>query len=84
MSDHIWDCHVNHYSGYYWQDLVVRSLDQYLTALGWDQSSWDNDGPTPESDDLYWEGLSAAQQHAAKQLCYSEDEWNEVPIPDRE
>ncbi len=62
--------------------MVSRSLDQYLTELGWDKDSWDNDGPAPETDDLYWEGLSAAEQNAARQLCYSQELWDGVPIPD--
>ena len=77
-----WDCHINHYQGYWWADLEEAGFDQYLMALGWDENSWDGDGPEPETEDLYWEGLTPDQQSAARQICYTPDLWDGLLIPE--
>ena len=83
FGDEKWDCHVNHYFGWWWEEMEDIGLDQHLTTLGWDETTWDNDGPKPESEGLYWEGLSDEQQGAASQLCYFEELWNaEETIPE--
>jgi len=75
---------MNHYFGYWWSDLEIIGNDQYLIALGWDESSWDGEGPVPESDDLYWDELTLEEQTAASQICYFKDLWNGKSIPDWE
>ncbi len=82
MGYDIWDCHINHYLGYWWEDLEERGLDQYLKELGWDENSWNQDGPVPDTDDLYWDGLTPDQQEAAVQICYFRELWDNVPIPE--
>mmetsp|Transcript_18071 Transcript_18071/g.31126 ORF Transcript_18071/g.31126 Transcript_18071/m.31126 type:complete len:148 (-) Transcript_18071:125-568(-) len=85
FSDEMWDCHINHYQGYWWSDLEDSGLDQYLIVLGWDENSWDNiNAPVPETETLYWDSLTPEEQSAARQICYFEDVWNGVPIPDWE
>jgi len=79
FSENIWDCHINHYYGYWWEQLEEQGLVQYLIALGWDESSW-NDGPSPETDDLYWDDLTLDEQSAASGICYFKDLWDDVPI----
>lgn len=75
-----WDCHINHYIGYWWNDIENLGIDIYLFVLGWTEESWDHDGSKPESNDMYWNDLSAIQQEAARQLCYSEELWDVVPM----
>ena len=77
----MWDCHINHYAGYYWADLGELRVEQYFIVLGWDIDSWETDAPVPEADDLDWDELTALQQAAAMQVCYHKDLWDEVPIP---
>jgi len=79
FSENIWDCHINHYYGYWWEQLEEQGLVQYLIALGWDESSW-NDGPSPETDDLYWDDLTLDEQSAASGICYFKDLWDDLPI----
>lgn len=76
----MWDCHINHYIGYWWEDIEHFGYDQYLTVLGWDVSSWDDGASLPETEDMYWDELTSGQQAAAAQLCYTRELWNGVPI----
>ncbi|KAL7553210.1 hypothetical protein ACHAWF_016467 [Thalassiosira exigua] len=76
ISDHTWDCHINHYHAYWWADLEIRGSDQYFKALGWDEDSWDGDGQTPRSEDLNWDDLTEKEQLAASQLCYFRELWD--------
>ena len=80
LGENIWDCHINHYYGYWWVDLKERGFDQYLIVLGWDENSWDNDGPEPESEDLNWEHLTPVEQSAASQICFFRDLWDGTSI----
>jgi hypothetical protein len=39
-----WDCWINHYDGYYWEDIELDpSLLNAFTTLGWKQWVWDWD-----------------------------------------
>jgi len=82
MDDEMWDCHVNHYYGYWWEDIEYYGYDLYFSALGWDVDSWDNGAQMPKTEDMYWDELSLAQQAAATQLCYFRDLWDSVSIPE--
>lgn len=84
MTDEAWDCHVNHYFGYWWEDVEYYGYSEYFVALGWDAESWDGDATPPDTEDLYWEELTARQRAAATQLCYFKDLWDVISIPDWE
>ena len=79
IDDEMWDCHINHYFGYWWEDIEYYAYTPYFNALGWNVDSWDNDEP-PATEDMYWDELSAEQQAAATQLCYHKDLWDAVPL----
>ena len=70
MNEDVWDCHVNHYFGFWWEDIVKFQLDKYYSVLGWDEDSWDNDKDAPHTEAMYWDELTPEQQAAAVQLCY--------------
>ena len=78
----MWDCFINHYLGYWWEDLEELNVAQYYAILGWDIDSWDEELYVPETDDMYWDDLTSEQQEAAGQLCFSKELWDEVPLPD--
>ena len=84
LSGEIWDCHINHYSGYYWADLEEGGFDQYYSVLGWNIDNWENDGPVPDTEEAYWDELTPDQQAAASAICYSKDLWNGNAITDWE
>ena len=76
----MWDCHINHYSGLWWSDLVDLGHAQHYEALGWDAGAWENGDPKPDSDDMYWDELSPGEQSAAGRLCYSKHLWDQDPL----
>ena len=84
MNDETWDCHINHYFGYWWEDVEYFGYDEYFTVLGWDVKSWESEAPRPETENMYWDDLTPDQQAAAAQLCYFRDLWDMVPIPNWE
>lgn len=79
-----WDCWINHYSAFWWQDLEDLGVSQYYTILGWDSNSWDNEVSTPNSDNKYFDDLSSVEQAAAEQICYNRELWDGIPLPDWE
>ena len=81
MDGEDWDCHINHYEGYWWDDMVYYGYDEYYTVLGWNANNWDNNGELPESEGLYWDQLTPEQQAAASQVCYFRDLWDGVSLP---
>ena len=38
-----WNCYVNHYRGYTWNQLVSMELSHYYEILGWDEEAWETD-----------------------------------------
>ena len=79
-----WDCHVNHYAGYSWGELIQYGYVQYMRALGWNQGNWEGNKEAPKSEYLEWNELSSEQRDAATQICYFEDLWNGLTIPEFE
>lgn len=81
-----WDCFMNHYRAYLWEDLD-RDVKDSLRVLGWNELSWKEDG-APPSYNNEWERLSESEQSVATVLCYFEDNWNgnnlEFVIPEEE
>lgn len=80
VSPEMWDCHINHYSGLWWRDLVELGHAKHYVTLGWDVDAWENGAPKPDSDDAYWDELSPEEQYAAGHLCYSKYLWDQVPL----
>ena len=73
LGEESWDCWINHYEGYDWDDLTSEGVAQYLQVLGWDRDSWDGDDDPPSSDDEWWADLTLAEQSAAGELCYFQE-----------
>ena len=84
MNEEMWDCHINHYYGYYWEDIEYYGYDKYYVVLGWNADSWDNESGEPYTEDLYWDELSQVQQEAATQLCFFKELWDGESIPNWE
>jgi len=78
--DSVWDCQINHYRGYWWEDIEYFGYARYFELLGWDADSWDDYDLTPETEGMYWDDLTKEQQAAATQLCYHRDLWDEISI----
>lgn len=81
ISKDQWDCWINHYRGFWWDDLQIMGITTHLEVLGWTESMWDSNGAMlPESEDLYWVELTVEQQEAAKHICYIEELWDGIPL----
>ena len=78
-----WDCCINHYSDYDWEDFKTRVYFEQmlaLEALGWTNETWDSTVPdaVPETEFLLWKNLTEFQRSmASRKLCYTEETWNE-------
>ena len=77
------DCHINHYTGFWWEDVEELNVSQYYEFLGWNEYSWDND-VLPATDSMSWFELSPVEQEAAKQLCYNRELWDGILLPEWE
>lgn len=81
FTEYVWDCWVNHYDDYWWEELEQFELAQYYAVLGWNQSTWDTaNSSIPESSDLYWNELSDEQRTAAREVCYTLELWDELSL----
>ena len=75
-DENVWDCWINHYSYFDWEEFVQYEFVEPLIVLGWNQSSWDGDAPEPESDSKDWIELTVEERAAAEELCYFEEVWD--------
>lgn len=73
-----YDCWVNHYGWYDWDELTAYELDVVLAVLGWNRTSWEseNENDYPASELLGWEELSSIEKQAAADLCYLPETWD--------
>lgn len=78
-----WDCHINHYGGYSWDELDQVGVKVHYRVLGWTQNSWENDPEgllVPASETTLWDSLSQAQREAAEAVCFQQETWDSVPL----
>jgi len=78
-DENVWDCWINHYSYFDWEEFIEYEFVEPLIALGWNQSNWDGDSE-PESDSKDWIDLSVEERTAAEKLCYFEEVWDGLPL----
>lgn len=75
-----WDCCINHYIGNTWQELEQRGVASSYEVLGWNEGTWSDHEFYPETERLFWHELSLDERHAAEQLCFTQELWDEIPI----
>mmetsp|Transcript_14562 Transcript_14562/g.21940 ORF Transcript_14562/g.21940 Transcript_14562/m.21940 type:complete len:263 (-) Transcript_14562:91-879(-) len=81
ISQPEWDCHVNHYYGYKWDELVEVGVHVHLAMLGWTKESWEYGNVTaPDVEVMTWDELSERQKVIANELCYFRETWDELPL----
>ena len=76
----VWDCFVNHYEAYTWDELVQEGLEEYMVTFGYNETSWAENGGEMEDMLPDWEGLSLGQQRAAEEICYTQELWDGVSL----
>jgi len=72
-----WDCWMNHYTSYKWEDMEEEGVACYWEALGWTKHMWDNGKKGPRSMHKDWDELSRSERAAAQVLCYTQSTWEE-------
>ena len=78
-----YDCYINHYYGYSWDELTQYGLAEYYLAFGWTESNYMLDDPVqPDAWDSSWDSLTDDQKEAADQLCWFKEIWQEMTIED--
>lgn len=80
FSEESWDCFVNHYRDYDWDELEKYGVQKSFVALGWTEKAWE-DGPEPDAEGKYWKDLTSTEHKAATELCFFQETWDEVAIP---
>jgi len=81
MNEESWDCYINHYDDYDWDELDDDAgVQGSFRTLGYTQSSWQNNGAVV-TDNLDWSELSFAQRSAAENICYFQETWDEESLP---
>lgn len=79
----VWDCHINHYEDFFWDELVNASIATHFETLGWNNDTFEDKGSPPESENKDWYELTQAEKDAATALCYFPDLWaGDVEIAD--
>jgi len=76
-TEDTWDCFINHYKDYTWDDLAASGVQTFYQGLGWTQSFWEGTGfgvPTAES--KWWGQLNDDEKRFANALCFFEDNWD--------
>jgi hypothetical protein len=82
FTQHTWDCWVNHYSNYTWEELECFGLSYASEALGWDESSWKskNEDDWPEQEFTNWTLLHEDEQLAAEEMCFFPELWDQIRL----
>ena len=76
----IWNCWVNHYGGFSWDDLASLGVQEFYKTLGWTDASWTGSAAPPASEDKFWRQLSQSEKLAAKEVCYDAGIWNQANL----
>eukprot|EP00594_Rhizosolenia_setigera_P007094 CAMPEP_0178952928 /NCGR_PEP_ID=MMETSP0789-20121207/8129_1 /TAXON_ID=3005 /ORGANISM="Rhizosolenia setigera, Strain CCMP 1694" /LENGTH=214 /DNA_ID=CAMNT_0020634117 /DNA_START=652 /DNA_END=1296 /DNA_ORIENTATION=+ len=85
-TEDMFDCCLNHYSHYDWDEFLVDDgLEQIaaLEMLGWTRETHGSNNASvwPDTEFMTWDELNATQRDMAeRKLCYTNETWNEVPL----
>lgn len=77
FTEDTWDCWINHYKDYDWEELAEYEVESYFLALGWNENNWIGEEKAPKSEDKEWFELTEAEEKGARALCYFPELWAE-------
>lgn len=73
LNEDLWDCFINHYEQYTWEELKGKEVQQHYADLGWTQDHWTGDADTiVYTESRWWGMLTDNEKKAANSLCYFE------------
>lgn len=81
FTEGTWDCFVNHYEDYSWEELVEKGVTEYYEGLGWTQDHWEHNAVgVPYTEARWWGQLTDMEKSAANGLCFFKDNWNKIDM----
>ena len=82
MNEVTWDCYMNHYEDFSWEELEEEEVQEWYEVLGWTERAWESgiDEPTTEEED--WDELSDEQRLAAENICFFRETWDGLNMAD--
>ncbi|GAX28890.1 hypothetical protein FisN_20Lh196 [Fistulifera solaris] len=84
FNETVWDCYINHYRDFSWQELADEGVVVFAVILGWNEEMWDGMTSSPETEFMLWDKLNLGQQQAAIEFCFTQVIWDGVNIEDWE
>ena len=80
-----YDCYMNHYKDYTWEEMVDIGVATYYEQLGYDILSFSGNyenysGEPPATASMSWSQLTLDEQLAAHELCYTEGSWDKKSL----
>lgn len=84
FTEDVWDCYINHYRDFTWQELADEGVIVFAAILGWNEEMWDGFTSSPETELMLWDDLTIGQQQAAAEFCFTKEIWNKVSLDDWE
>jgi len=82
FTEDVWDCWINHYDYYSWDDLVEFRFDSFYKELGWTADKWSgSDTVLPDTEDKSFADLSTVEKTAAVTVCYTQKIWDKEMLP---
>lgn len=81
-KEDVWDCWMNHYEDYTWDDLETYDIASSYKDLGWTKEVWNDETlPAPASEDKYYSELTYKEKTAAVTICYTQKIWDYEELP---
>jgi hypothetical protein len=77
FTEDTWDCHINHYNDYSWEELATDNLTEYFETIGYTTEIWEGEDTDLDVDDEDWEDISEEAQAALEEICWTEDLWDD-------
>ncbi len=81
FSEKSWDCFVNHYESYSWDELATAGVQAHYRGLGWTEEHWTQEtSESPYTESRWWDMLTDTEKLAANGICYFEDNWDRIDM----
>jgi hypothetical protein len=76
-----WDCFINHYESYSWEELDAAGAQAHYRGLGWTEEHWTQEtGESPSTESRWWDMLTDTEKASANGICYFEDNWDRIDM----
>mmetsp|Transcript_7459 Transcript_7459/g.13147 ORF Transcript_7459/g.13147 Transcript_7459/m.13147 type:complete len:403 (+) Transcript_7459:147-1355(+) len=81
FTEDTWNCFINHYEDFAWDELAEMGVQEHYEKLGWTQAHWEHTATDIVStEERWWSQLTDLEQRAANDLCYFKDNWDRIDM----